>query len=265
MTSALIPLLVLVAVAGLAVGSFLNVVIYRIPRDESLVSPGSHCPTCDAAIKTRHILPVLSWVALRGRCASCSAGISPRYPLVELATAVLFVLLTLHFGITPELPAFLYLGAVTVALAMIDLDVHRLPDAIVLPSYLVAGLLLVPAAVAGGDNLAAVRAIGAMTAMWLFYFAIHAVNPHGMGFGDVKLAGLIGLYLGWLGWSSVLVGAFAGFLLGSLAGTALMALRRAGRRTAIPFGPAMLSGAILALFLSAPVTDWYGSFTGLTA
>lgn len=258
-------LLVLAGVLGLAVGSFLNVVIYRVPRSESVVTPGSRCPECEVAIKNRHNVPVLSWLALRGHCASCSTSISARYPLVEALTAGLFVLITAHFGPSPQLPAYLYLAAISVVLAMIDLDVRRLPDEIVLPSYLVAGLLLVPAAVIAGDVGDVLRAMAGMVALFLLYFAIHAVNPHGMGYGDVKLAGLLGLYLGWLGWSNVVVGAFAGFLLGSLAGAALMLLHRAGRRTAIPFGPAMLGGAVLAVFVAAPVAGWYGSLAGVTA
>jgi leader peptidase (prepilin peptidase)/N-methyltransferase len=148
---------------------------------------------------------------------------------------------------------------------MIDLDVRRLPDAIVLPSYLVGGLLLVPAVAAHRDWSAAARGLIGMAALWAFYFAIAFVYPGGMGFGDVKLAGLLGLYLGWLGWSSVLVGAFAGFLLGGLAGAALLVTRRAGAKTAMPFGPAMLAGALLAVFAAGPVGHWYGSLLVPTA
>jgi leader peptidase (prepilin peptidase)/N-methyltransferase len=250
---------VLVGVLGLVVGSFLNVVIHRLPRDESLLRPGSHCPRCRAAIKPWHNVPVLGWLVLRGRCAHCRQRIGVRYPLVEIGTAALFVAVTARFGLTLVLPAYLYLAAVTVALAMIDLDVRRLPNAIVLPSYLVCALLLVPAVAAHRDWSSAVRGLIAMAALWAFYFALAFVYPGGMGFGDVKLAGLLGLYLGWLGWSSVLIGAFAGFLLGGLAGAALLATRRASAKTAIPFGPSMLAGAMLAVFAAGPVATWYGS------
>lgn len=253
------PLLVVVGLLGLAVGSFLNVVIHRVPRAESLLRPGSRCTRCGDAIRPWHNVPVLSWLALRGRCASCAAPISARYPLVELATAGLFVALAVHFGWSPQLPAYLYLAAIAVALTMIDFDVHRLPDRIVLPSYVVGAALLVPAVVVDGDWWAGLRALTAMAALGLFYFGIWFVYPGGMGFGDVKLAGLLGLYLGWLGWDSLLVGAFAGFLLGGLAGVLLMAVRRATRKTAVPFGPSMLTGAMLALFAAGPVAAWYGS------
>ena len=258
-------LLVVVGVLGLAVGSFLNVVIHRVPRGESLLRPASHCPRCDAPIRARHNVPVLGWLALRGRCAGCRAPISVRYPLVEAGTAGLFVAVTARLGLTPALPAYLYLAAVAVALAVIDLDLGRLPNAIVLPSYLVAGALLAPAVVLQGNWSAAGRGLLAMSAMWTFYYVLALLYPGGMGFGDVKLAGLLGLYLGWLGWSPVWVGTFAGFLLGGIAGSALLVTRRAGRKTAIPFGPAMLAGAMLALFLATPIVTWYGSLVLPTA
>jgi leader peptidase (prepilin peptidase)/N-methyltransferase len=253
------PLLVLVAVLGLAVGSFVNVVIYRVPREQSLLRPGSRCTRCDAPVKARHNVPVLGWLALRGRCAHCAERISIRYPLVELATAVLFVAVTARLGATLALPAYLYLAAVAVALTMIDFDVRRLPNAIVLPSYVVGAVLLVPPVLAHGDWWSAARSLAAMAALYAFYFALAFLYPGGMGFGDVKLAGLLGLYLGWLGWSSVLIGTFTGFLVGGLAGGVLLATRRAGRKTAIPFGPAMLAGALLALFVAGPVATWYAS------
>ena len=254
-------LLVVVGVLGLAVGSFLNVVIHRVPRGESVVRPGSRCPGCGAPIRARDNVPVLSWLALRGRCAGCGAVISVRYPLVEAGTAVLFVAVTARLGLTAALPAYLYLAAVAVALAVIDLDVRRLPNAIVLPSYLVAAALLAPAVLVRGDWSAAGRSLLAMSALWTFYFVLTLLYPGGMGFGDVKLAGLLGLYLGWLGWSPVWFGTFAGFLLGGAAGGVLLLARRVNRTTAIPFGPAMLAGALLALFVATPIVSWYGSLT----
>lgn len=259
------PLLVIVGALGLAVGSFLNVVIHRLPRGESVRHPGSHCPQCKTAIRPWHNIPVLSWLILRGRCAHCAERISVRYPLVEVATAALFLAVTARFGITPALPAYLYLAAITVALAMIDMDVRRLPDAIVLPSYAVGVVLLLPVAAVDGAWTSFGRGLLAMIALGGAYFAIAFLYPGGMGFGDVKLAGLLGLYLGWLGWSSVLVGAFAGFLLGGVVGTVLLATRRAGRKTQIPFGPYMLAGALLAVFFASHIADWYVSLLVPTA
>jgi leader peptidase (prepilin peptidase) / N-methyltransferase len=251
-------LLIVVALLGLAVGSFLNVVIYRVPRDESLVRPGSHCPHCGHAVRNRHNIPVLGWLLLRGRCADCSAPISVRYPLVEAGTAALFVAVAARFGLSWELPAYLYLAAVAVALAAIDLDVMRLPDQIVLPSYAVAIVLLAPAVIAEHSWAAATRGLIGAVLLYALYFVL-AVLPRGMGGGDVKLAPLLGLYLGWLGWSSVAVGAFAGFLMGGLVGALLMLLKVADRKSRIPFGPYMLAGAFLAVFAAAPIAHWYSN------
>jgi leader peptidase (prepilin peptidase)/N-methyltransferase len=253
------PLLVLAGVVGLAVGSFLNVVIHRVPRAESLLRPASHCPQCQVAVRPRHNVPVLGWLVLRGRCAHCRARISPRYPVVELVTAALFVAVAARFGASLALPAYLYLAAVAVALAAIDLDVRRLPNAIVLPSYAVgAGLLLIPAA-GHGDWWPLARGGLGMALLWLGYLAIALAYPGGMGFGDVKLAGLLGLYLGFLGWSPLWIGTLAGFLSGGLVAIGLVLARRAGRKTAIPFGPHMLAGAVLAVFAAGPIASWYQS------
>jgi leader peptidase (prepilin peptidase)/N-methyltransferase len=257
-------LLSIAGLLGLAIGSFLNVVVHRVPRDESLVRPGSHCPACGHAIRNRHNIPVLGWLLLRGRCADCGTPISARYPLVEAGTAALFVAVAARFGWSWELPAYLYLAAIAIALAAIDLDVMRLPDKIVRPSYAIAVVLLAPAAIADHSWAGAVRGLVAAALLFAFYWIL-AILPRGMGGGDVKLAPLLGFYLGWLGWSSVAVGAFAGFLLGGAFGTVLMVLKVAGRRTRIPFGPHMLAGAFLAVFAAAPIANWYSSLLLPTA
>jgi leader peptidase (prepilin peptidase)/N-methyltransferase len=250
-------LAVLCAVVGLAIGSFLNVVIWRVPRDESVVHPRSHCPSCGHSVRPYDDIPVLSWLILRGRCRDCGQPISLRYPLVELGTAVLFAVTASHFGFSWELPAYLYLVAIGVALAMIDLDVHRLPNKIVLPSYVVVAALLTLASVGTDDWAALLRAAIGGAALYAFYFALRLAYPRGMGFGDVKLAGLLGGYLGWLGWGQLAVGAFLGFLLGGAVGGALMALNRANRKSKIPFGPFMIVGAYVAVLAGAQITDLY--------
>ncbi|WP_426566854.1 prepilin peptidase [Angustibacter sp. McL0619] len=245
------------ALVGLAIGSFLNVVIWRVPRGESVVSPPSHCPQCDHAIRQRDNVPVLSWVLLRGRCRDCGHRISVRYPAVELATAILFGVVAWRFGADWQLPAYLYLAAISVALTLIDIDVKRLPDRIVLPSYgVAAGLLLLPAILddSWGSLL---RAIVSGAVLFAGYFLLAFINPRGMGFGDVKLAGVLGIYLGWLGWGVLLIGAFGGFLLGGVFGLALMLAGRAGRKTAIPFGPFMLAAAMVAVLVGEQIVDAY--------
>lgn len=242
---------------GLLIGSFLNVVIWRVPRGESVVSPPSHCPRCEQPITPRDNLPVLSWLLLRGRCRHCAEPISARYPAVELATGVLFAATAVAVGPQPELPAFLYLAAIAIALGMIDIDTRRLPNAIVLPSYLVALVGLTAAAVVDQQGASLLRAVLGAAAMFGFYFLLAFIYPAGMGFGDVKLAGVLGLYLGWLGWGPLLIGAFSAFLLGGVVGALLMVAGSAGRKTAIPFGPWMLAGAFVAVFAGQRLADTY--------
>lgn len=246
-----------VVVLGLLIGSFLNVVIWRVPRGESVVRPPSHCPGCDSEIGARDNIPVISWLLLGGRCRRCKMRISARYPAVELATGVLFGVMVWHFGITWQLPAFLYLAAVGVALAMIDIDHHRLPNALTWPSYVVGGvLLLLPAALEDGwgDYL---RAWCAAVALFAFYLILALIYPAGMGMGDVKLAGVLGLYLGWLSWGQLVIGGFLGFAIGAVVGVGLMLVRRANRKSGIPFGPSMLAGALVGILAGQEIAHWY--------
>lgn len=259
-------LLVVVAVLGLAIGSFLNVVIYRVPNGLSLIAPASHCPHCDHPIRNRHNVPVLGWLALRGRCADCKAPISVRYPLIEAFTAVAFTLVAWQLQSTDRLaglPAWLYFTSIAIALAAIDLDCHRLPNAIVLPSYPVLALALTGTAVWQHDYLPLLRAAIGCAALFAAYLGLVLAYPKGMGFGDVKLAGLVGAMLGWLSYPALLVGAMAAFLLGGVAGIAMIASRRGTRKTALPFGPFMLAAVIVALYLAQPILDSYLDLTGL--
>jgi leader peptidase (prepilin peptidase) / N-methyltransferase len=250
------------AVLGLFVGSFLNVVIYRVPLGQSVVRPRSHCTGCGTQLAELDNVPLVSWVLLRGRCRTCEQPISARYPLVEALTALVFGLIGWHIGLVWALPAFLYLGAVGIALAAIDIDTQRLPDAIVLPSYAVAGALLTVAALADGDPAALLRVAGGGAALLAFYAVIWFVYPRGMGFGDVKLSGLLGMYLGWMGWAVVVVGGFLGFLIGGVFGGLLVMAGRAGRRTHIPYGPWMILGTFVAIFYGQSIADWYHGFLG---
>jgi len=263
MTTAELPAALILAFAaafGLVIGSFLNVVVWRVPRGESLVRPPSACPGCGHQIRARDNVPVLSWLVLRGRCRDCGGSISARYPLVEAATAVLFVAVVSWNGVTWALPALLYLTAVALALALIDIDTKRLPNAIVLPSYPVALTLLALASLNPGgssDGAAYVRALIGGAALYALYLALVVVYPGGMGFGDVKLAGILGLYLAWFGWAELVVGWFAAFLVGGIFAVGLLTVGKAGRKTGIPFGPWMLVGAGIGLVAGEPLAQWY--------
>jgi leader peptidase (prepilin peptidase)/N-methyltransferase len=251
-------LLALAGVLGLLIGSFLNVVIHRVPIGASVVSPPSHCPACEQPIRPRDNVPVLSWVVLRGRCAHCGAPISARYPLVELLTAVLFVVVSwraVQLGQVPAIPALLFFTALGVALAAIDLDVRRLPNVLVLPAYPVLAVLLGVAAAVRDDWGALARAGLGAVALFAFFLVIRTVSPAGMGFGDVKLAGVVGMLLGYLSWAALVVGAFAGFFLGAVIGVIVIATGAGGRKTAVPFGPFMVVGALAALWVTEPVLD----------
>ena len=244
-------------VLGLAVGSFLNVVIHRVPRGESVVSPPSACPGCRAPIRARDNVPVLSWLVLRGHCRDCGEPIAGRYPLVEGLTALVFVAIALTVGPRWDLPAFLYLASVGIALAVIDLDTRRLPNVLVLPSYPAALLLLaLPAALDGAWDCY-LRAVIGGAALFGWYLLLALVKPGGMGFGDVKLAGVLGIYLAWLGWDVFAVGAFLAFVLGGVLGVVLIAVRGASRKTAIPFGPFMLAGTLCAVLWGSAAADAY--------
>ncbi|HTL24584.1 MAG TPA: A24 family peptidase, partial [Mycobacteriales bacterium] len=217
--------------------------------------------TCATPIRALHRVPVLSWVALHGRCADCRSAISARYPLVEAGTAVVFVLITLRIGLDWPLPAYLYLGAIGVALALIDIDVRRLPDSIVLPSYPVALVLLAAASLLGHDWSALLRGVIGLVALFGFYFLLALIYPAGMGFGDVKLAPIVGAYLGWVSYGAAVVGVFLGFLYGAVVGIAVMSLGRAGRKSKLPFGPFMLAGALTGLLVGSQLADAYRSLT----
>jgi len=257
----MIGLALLAAVLGLAIGSFLNVVVWRVPRGESVVSPPSACPRCQNPIRNRDNVPVVGWLLLRGRCRDCSEPISPRYPLVEAGTAVLFAVVALRFGIDAALPAYLYLVAVGIALALIDVDLYRLPDALTLPSYPVALGLLGLALLGDHQPSQLLRsAIGGAIA-FAFYFAVWFAYPQGMGFGDVKLAGVLGIYLGWLSYGVLFAGLFLGFLVGGVFSIGLVLLKDGGRKTKVPFGPFMLLGALLGILVGQPLVDGYLSLT----
>ena len=260
---------VVVGAFGLLVGSFLNVVIYRVPIGKSVVTPPSACPECGHRISPWDNIPVVSWLLLRGKCRNCAEPISARYPLVELATGLLFAATSVLFapaldGTSSELVAsalvlvaFLYFAAISIALAAIDLDSHKLPNVIVLPSYIAVGLLLAAASAAVGDYAPLLGAAIGSAVLFSAYFVMALVYSGGMGFGDVKLAGVIGMLLGYLGWGSLVVGGFSAFLLGGIFGVALLIGKRANRKSGIPFGPWMLAGAWLGIFIGERSWNWY--------
>ena len=245
-------------VYGLLIGSFLNVVIWRVPRRESIVKPPSHCPGCAAKIANRDNIPVVSWLLLRGRCRSCGTAISVRYPFVELLTAMLFAAVGARFSHSWALPAYLVLTGALVALSAIDLEHYILPNRILYPTDALMIPLLAVASLGEHEWDAFVRALCAGVIAFAVFFVIHIVSPRGMGFGDVRLSFLLGLALGWLGWGELAGGLFTGFLYGAVVGVLLIAVKVRGRKQQIPFGPFLAAGAMTFVLFGGPLVDWYG-------
>jgi leader peptidase (prepilin peptidase) / N-methyltransferase len=244
-------LLIAFGLLGLAVGSFLNVVIYRVPLGESVVRPGSKCPSCETEIRARDNIPIVSWLVLRARCRECRAEISPRYPIVETVTGLLWVACALRFDTVEEAAFVAVFGSVFLSLSAIDLDVHRLPNVIVLPSIVAAAVWVVGYAVATGAWGTAATAFAGGAGIFAVLFVIAFVSG-GMGFGDVKLGALTGLVAGRFGWPVALGGLFFGFFVGGFVSVGLIVAGRKGRKDAIPFGPALAAGAVIALFVGDP-------------
>jgi leader peptidase (prepilin peptidase)/N-methyltransferase len=235
---------------GLLLGSFLNVVAYRLPRGESLSVPASHCPSCEAPIKPYDNIPVLSWLLLRGRCRSCRSAIPWRYPLVELGTALLMALTVLVLGADRDAWLGLAFVLLLVPVAVIDIDHRIIPNKLMLLGTVVAlGLLAATDPGAIPEHLVAAFAASG------FLLAAAVARPGGMGMGDVKLAFVMGLFLG----REVGVALLVALVAGTVLGTAIIARKgaREGRKTAIPFGPFLALGGVVALLAGEPLVDWY--------
>jgi leader peptidase (prepilin peptidase)/N-methyltransferase len=245
------------ALYGLVVGSFLNVAVHRVPAGQSVVRPRSACPTCATPISARDNLPLVSWVILRGRCRTCAEPISVRYPAVELLTGLAFVVMALRFGPSWELPAFCILMAGLVAVSAIDLDCRRIPTRILRVTAAAGVPFLLVAAAIDADPWPAVRIVAGAAGAYGVLLVVHLVSPRGMGFGDVRLAGLLGAFLGWLSLGHVPLGLMAGFLYGSVVGVGVLVARRGDRRTALPFGPFLALGAVTAILAGEPLLDLY--------
>lgn len=235
---------------GATIGSFLNVVAYRLPRQESLLHPGSRCPGCGTAIKPYDNLPVIGWLLLRGRCRSCKAGISPQYPMIEALSALLAVLVVIVKHSPVELALGLTLIAVLVPVALIDLEHRIIPNKLTVPAAVAAiaiGLALHRSGVP--EQLISGAAAGGFLLVFVLAY------PRGMGMGDVKLAAVLGLFLG----RSVAVAILAAVLIGTVVGAAVMARVgvQEGRKTKVPFGPFLALGGVIALLAGPAILHWY--------
>lgn len=243
-----------VAICGLIVGSYLNVVVYRLPLGLSTVYPRSRCPGCGSLIRARDNVPVLSFLLLRGRCRTCGTPISWRYPLVEATTGALFVACLLRFGLTLQALTAIVFSCLMLVLALIDYDHMILPDRITLPGVAVgiASQLVAPLAGLWPAVIGAALGAGILLAVWGLWLLVR--REEGMGLGDVKMLALVGAFLGWPG---VLVTLFFGALSGSIVGIALMRRGSVDMRSKLPFGVFLALGGLVALFFGDPLVAWY--------
>ena len=248
--------LTLAAVLGLAVGSFLNVCIYRLPRQQSIAFPPSRCPRCGRGLSWFDNIPVLSWIALRGRCRQCGEPISIQYPIVELVTAVLFVAVIWLSPIGPLIVSRLVLGCALIVLFMIDLEHQILPNVITLPGTAI-GLALSLIAPPGIVNavIGAVLGAGVLYAIAAGYYLVR--KEEGMGMGDVKMLAMIGAFLGW---QAVLLTLILSSFSGAVIGIGILATSRGNMRYALPFGTFLALGAAVAMLGGDALVGWYLSF-----
>jgi leader peptidase (prepilin peptidase) / N-methyltransferase len=244
-------------ILGSLIGSFLNVCIYRIPRNLSIITPASRCPACDIPIRPYDNIPFLSYIALGGKCRVCGAKISFRYPLVEFLNAALYVLVLWRFGFGWHIPVYLIFCSVLVVIIFIDLDFQIIPDTITLPGMvigLIAGSFLVPDPFMRYDLLGFQASIAGFLAGGGLFYAVAILSRGGMGGGDIKMMAMVGSFMGW---KSVLMTTFFGSLTGAVVGILLMIFKGQGRKTKIPFGPFLALGALITLFYGQEILTWY--------
>jgi leader peptidase (prepilin peptidase)/N-methyltransferase len=256
------PLYLIVFVLGSVVGSFLNVCIYRIPRGESIIFPGSRCPSCNNPVRPWDNIPVISYIFLGGKCRYCRKGISPRYPLVEALNALFYSALLWRYGVGWNFAVYCILVSALVVITFIDLDFQIIPDRITIPGIpigLLTGSFLLPDPFMRAEPLGLAASIIGAASGFLFYFfiaelSLRILKKEGMGGGDIKLMAMVGAFLGW---KTVILTTFLGSLAGSVVGVFLIAAKGRGRGALIPFGPFLALGAVISLFFGQEILTWY--------
>jgi leader peptidase (prepilin peptidase)/N-methyltransferase len=241
---------------GLLFGSFANVCIYRLPQRLSIIFPGSHCPSCQEALRPWHNIPLLSYLLLAGQCAMCKTTISPRYPLIELSNGLLYIFLYHQFHVSVQTVVFALLTTALLIVSCIDLTHTIIPDAITLPGIVIGlgtSFWLTPV---GVRNAVLGVMLGGGLFLLMAILSVVILKREGMGGGDIKLIAMLGAFLGW---HAVLVTIFLAAVLGACVGLTLIFLRRKGRRDPLPFGPFLALGALLAMVWGDTILTWYVS------
>ena len=247
-------------VAGLIAGSFAGVLVERVPRKESIVSPASHCDACGTPLRGQDNVPIVSYLMLGGRCRSCRARIPASNLFVELATCVLFVVLAWRLPTEWALPGYFVVATALVALSVIDLRLRRLPSAIIYWTGALAALLLVLASAVTGDWGRLVSMAAGAAGCFAFFFVVFFIAPKGIGFGDVRLAALCGGALGWIGAREIPFGVLVGFLLAAVPAVALLILGKATRKSQLAFGPYVALGSVVGICFGRAVLHSVGLF-----
>lgn len=250
------PLLAATAAVGAVLGSFFNVCVYRIPRGLSVVNPPSACPHCDQRIAPYDNVPVLGWLFLRGKCRSCRAPISPRYPAVEALTAAVFALVAWRIGLSWELLPALYFAGAMIVVTLIDFDARIIPDSITFSGVIlgIASSFLTPVTLWQSLIGAAAGFLLLLAIAWGYQ---KMTGVEGMGGGDIKFAAMLGAFLGWPG---LFLTIFLASLAGSLVGGLVMLIGKGGRKTALPFGTFLAPAALFVYLWGADILRWYGGF-----
>lgn len=248
---------VIAVILGLVIGSFLNVCIYRIPRNLSIVFPSSRCPVCGGAIRPWDNIPVISYLFLMGRCRNCKAKISSRYPLVETLNACLYAAVAWRYGIGLNSVVYACLCSSMIVITFIDLDFQIIPDRITLsgiPIGLMAGSLFLPDPFMRADLLGYRASLAGMVSGGGFFYLVAVLSRGGMGGGDIKMMAMVGALMGW---KAVFLTTFLGSLAGSAVGIFLMVFKGKGRKTKVPFGPFLALGSLITLFFGQEILLWY--------
>lgn len=247
-------MIIIIAMLGLLIGSFLNVCIYRIPREESIVYPSSHCPSCDTSLKPKDLIPVLSYIAYKGKCCYCGEEISSRYPFIELFNCMLYVLLFIQFGLSLQFLAYGALVSILLAMSLIDYDHQIIPDGMVIVIFLLGVAYKVAHMLIDKTSFPLLNSIWGLLIGGGFFLLIAIASKGGMGGGDIKLMGVLGF---WLGWRTTLLMMLLSFLIGGVLSILLLFFKIKGRKEAIPFGPFIAIATFITICWQQEILTWY--------
>ena len=248
---------VLIFILGLIVGSFSNVCIYRIPKNESIIYPASHCPKCRSNISPKDNIPLLSYILLKGRCRNCKSKISIQYPIVELLTGLIYLIIYLIYGLSIQTLIYIILSSALIIIAFIDLNEEIVPDVISLPGIVIGFIISFFVPYISFVNSALGVLVGGGIILIIGLVGSVIFKKEAMGGGDVKLAAMIGAFLGW---RYIIILLFLGFFLGALAGIFLIASKIKSREDAVPFGPFIVLGSFITLLWGEKIISWYIGF-----